>query len=202
MPVGRLRGETAWVDPAIHLWNHSFIENLCYGSPDSARQHAGTILEAADLVGVLQKLPDGLQTPLGEGGAMVSGGEGQRVRLGRALLRPGVRLAILDEPFRGLEREKRRELLARSRTLWRDITLLCITHDVSETRCFPRVLVVEDGRVVEDGVPSELALRADSRYRAMLEAESGVIDDLWTDSNWRRLVLSGGVLAEKNGVKA
>src|SRR5439155_19621964 len=126
-------------------------------------------IEAADLHGVLERLPDGLQTPLGEGGALVSGGEGQRVRFGRALLRPGVRLAILDEPFRGLDREKRRTLLARARDAWRGATLLCITHDVGETLGFERVVVVEGGRVVEDAAPAELAARAGSRYRALLD---------------------------------
>src|SRR5207249_8550472 len=67
-------------------------------------------------------------------GGLLSGGEGQRVRLGRAILRPGVRLVILDEPFRGLDREQRRELLTRARRLWKGVTLLCITHDVGETR--------------------------------------------------------------------
>src|SRR5207244_4301417 len=84
----------------------------------------------------------------GDGGGLLSGGEGQRVRLGRAMLRPGVRLAILDEPFRGLDRERRRELLARARRAWPGATLLCVTHDVGETRAFGRVLVVDGGRVV------------------------------------------------------
>ncbi len=82
------------------------------------------------------------------------------MRLGRALLRPGARLVILDEPFRGLDREQRRELLARARRLWRGATLLCVTHDVGETLGFERVLVVEDGRIVEDGPPERLAARA------------------------------------------
>ena len=95
--------------------------------------------------GVLERLPDGLQTPLGEGGGLVSGGEGQRVRLGRALARRGVRLVILDEPFRGLDREQRRVLLQRARQEWRATTLLCIPHDVRSTQAFDRVLVVAGG---------------------------------------------------------
>ena len=70
------------------------------------------------------------------------------MRLGRAMLRSGVRLVILDEPFRGLDREQRRELLTRARRMWRHATLLCITHDVSETQAFARVLVVEGGRLL------------------------------------------------------
>ena len=84
---------------------------------------------------------------------MLSGGEGRRVRLARALLRPEARLVILDEPFRGLDGADRRELLARARVMWRHATLLCITHDIAQTTDFTRVLVLESGRVVEDGQP-------------------------------------------------
>jgi ABC-type transport system involved in cytochrome bd biosynthesis fused ATPase/permease subunit len=151
----------------------------------------------ADLHRVLEKLPDGLQTPIGEGGGLLSGGEGQRVRLGRAMLKPGVRLVILDEPFRGLDRERRRDLLARARNLWSDATLLCITHDVGETRDFERVLVVDKGQIVEDGSPREIAGRANSRYRDLLEAEEMVREKLWASDEWRRLELDAGRLFEE-----
>src|SRR6185503_2177089 len=143
---------------AIQLWNRSLLENLLYGAADqSALRHPQAAIEGADLRRVLEKLPDGLQTKLGEGGALLSGGEGQRVRLGRALLRDEARLVILDEPFRGLDRDQRRSLLRRARQVWRHATLLCITHDVSETLGFERVLVVEGGKIVEDATPRLLA---------------------------------------------
>jgi ABC-type transport system involved in cytochrome bd biosynthesis fused ATPase/permease subunit len=150
----------------------------------------------------LEAVPDGLQTRLGEGGALLSGGQGQRVRAGRALLRPGVRLAILDEPFRGLDREKRRVLLARAREFWKDATLLCITHDVGETLVFRRVLVIENGRVVEDGDPRQLAARAGSRYRTLLDAEADVLENMWGDPAWRHLQLSSGVVREEQKRRA
>ena len=146
---------------------------------------------------MLERLPDGLQTPLGEGGALVSGGEGQRVRLGRAMARPGVRLVILDEPFRGLDRERRRELLARARSMWREATLLCVTHDVGETRAFDRVVVIEGGQIVEDSAPADLAKRPGSRYRAMLDAEEVLRGELWSSGTWRRLRLAGGMLGRE-----
>ena len=192
----RLRRETAWVDPAIQLWNRSLIENLRYGAPANSALPLAATIDLADLHRVLEKLPDGLQTPIGEGGALLSGGEGQRVRLGRAMLKPGVRLVILDEPFRGLDRERRRDLLARARSLWSGATLLCITHDVGETRDFERVLVVDKGRIVEDGSPGEIAERANSRYRDLLEAEEMVREKLWASDEWRRLELDGGKLFE------
>lgn len=200
--------DIAWVDPAVHLWNRSFLDNLRYGSPDQSVGRVGAALNAANLVRVLKAMPDGLQTSLGEGGSMVSGGEGQRVRLGRALMRSDVRLAILDEPFRGLEREQRRELLDRALRMWSRATVCCITHDVGDTRAFDRVIVIEDGRIVEDGPPNALASRPDSRYRQMLDAEDAVQTGLWdepalgpadsgtADAGWRRLRMVDGVLVE------
>ncbi len=190
----RLRDDCAWVDPAVQLWNRSLLENLSYG----AMEHGSLaqILERADLIELLERLPGGLQTSLGEGGALVSGGEGQRVRLGRALHRPKSRLVIFDEPFRGLDREKRRLLLDRARELWRGATLLCVTHDVGETMEFDRVLVVDGGKIVEDSSPKKLASRRGSKYQRMLDAESEVRAKLWSAENWRRLVMRGGELSE------
>jgi len=189
----RLRAKTAWVDPAVQIWNRSLFENLRYGSAADSVP-SPELLEEAELHELLQKLPDGLQTELGESGALVSGGEGQRVRLGRAMHKSGVRLAILDEPFRGLDRQQRRSLMASTRRHWCDATLLCVTHDVGETLSFPRVLVVEAGRVVEDGAPEVLARRVDSRYRSLLQAEEDVREGLWSSALWQRLRLEDGQL--------
>lgn len=191
----RLRSRTAWVDPAVQLWNHSFLDNLRYGNPGSPSRPLAQVIDIAELRSLLEVLPDGHQTVLGEGGGLVSGGEGQRVRLGRALLRGQVRLVILDEPFRGLDRGQRSRLLARSRQLWQSATLLCVTHDVAETLSFDRVLVVEGGRIVEDGAPRELSQRPGSRYHLMLESEEAA-RRLWQEMGWRRMRLENGRLRE------
>jgi ABC-type bacteriocin/lantibiotic exporter with double-glycine peptidase domain len=193
--LAALRRETAWVDPAVQIWNRSFLENLRYGSRDGLDRPLDGVVRQADLAGVLRKLPQGLQTALGEGGGLVSGGEGQRVRFGRALLKPGVRLALLDEPFRGLDRERRRELLARARRHWHGATLVCVTHDVGETLGFERVLVLEGGRIVEAGRPEDLAAKPGSRYRSLLDAEQEVREGLWASASWRRLRMEAGNLA-------
>jgi ABC-type multidrug transport system fused ATPase/permease subunit len=195
-----LRQVTAWVDPALQLWNRSLLDNLCYGAAGGPAPRVAAALAQADLQSVLERLPDGLQTLLGEGGGLVSGGEGQRVRLGRALARPGVRLVILDEPFRGLDREQRRALLRRARQVWRTATLVCITHDVGATQDFERVLVVEDGQIVEDGAPATLAGRPGTRYRALLDAEVAVHEGLWAHGRWRRLRLVEGRVCEADSI--
>jgi ATP-binding cassette subfamily B protein len=186
----RLRQSTAWVDPAIQIWNQSLLDNLQYACDGEATGRMAEVLEQARLRGVLQHLPEGLQTVLGEGGARLSGGEGQRVRL-----------ALLDEPFRGLDRSQREALLAQARQWWAGATLLCVTHDVAETLSFGRVLVVDNGRIVEDGVPVRLAL-GQTRYRALLEAEKSVRERMWSGGHWRRLQVQGGRVQDSDATRS
>jgi ABC-type bacteriocin/lantibiotic exporter with double-glycine peptidase domain len=199
--LNELRTQTAWVDPAVQLWNRTLFENLLFGA-DPGTVPEPELLKSAELLELLKKLPAGLQTNLGENGGLVSGGEGQRVRLGRALHKRGIRLAILDEPFRGLDRQQRRDLMGRVRRFWSDATLLCVTHDVSETLTFPRVLVVDSGRIVEDGSPEDLVRQPDSTYRKLLLAEEEVREELWSNSNWQHLHLQDGQLRRREKVGA
>ncbi|MFZ4663901.1 MAG: ATP-binding cassette domain-containing protein [Caldilineaceae bacterium] len=194
--LAALRQRTAWVDPNVHLWNRSLLSNLRYGLSQPEQTGVEPALAAADLYSLLAQLPNGLQTALGEGGALVAGGEGQRVRLGRALLRPSPRLVILDEPFRGLDRNQRRRLLQQARQQWQQATLLCITHDVSETQHFDRVLVLVGGQIVEEGTPGDLLQQPASHYRALLTAETQAQEQLWSQPAWRRLRLEQGHLRE------
>lgn len=194
----QLRRDTAWVDPVVHLWNRSLFDNLAYGAPPGVDAALGQVIHETGLYDLLRKLPRGLQTPLGDSGGLVSAGEGERVRFGRALLRAHARLVILDEPFRGLERQHRRELLARARERWRHATVLCITHDIGDSATFDRVLVMDAGRIVEDGAPSALASVPASRYRALLESERAVRALFRADRSWRILQLDRGRLGAKS----
>ncbi len=193
--LDRLRPETAWVDPAVQLWNRTLLDNLTYGTLDG--RGAGSAIEAAELHGALEAMPEGLQTRIGEGGTLVSGGEGQRVRLGRAFAREKPRLVLLDEPFRGLDRSARTRLLARARARWAGATMVCVTHDLADAELFDRVIVVEGGAVVEDGAPRDLAAREGARFRALREADRALLTEVWGGSRFRRLRLDHGELIEE-----
>jgi ABC-type bacteriocin/lantibiotic exporter with double-glycine peptidase domain len=196
--LAELRHSTAWVDPAVHLWNRSLFDNLRYGADEALVSTIGPVTETADLAEILEKLPAGLQSPLGEGGGLTSGGEGQRVRFGRALVREDVRLALLDEPFRGLDQARRSELMARARDLWRNATFVCVTHDIAETLSFGRVLVIDNGRVVEDGDPTVLSGQPGSAYAKLLADEGAIDTELWSDGGWRRWNLEDGSITEES----
>ncbi|NTV64675.1 MAG: ATP-binding cassette domain-containing protein, partial [Oscillochloris sp.] len=190
--LATLRAQTAWVDPAVQIWNRSFLSNITYGSGLAAPRTAVDLIAA----GLIEQLPHGMQSNLGERGRLVSGGQGQRVRYGRAVQHQGARLVILDEPFRGLDREQRRTLLAHARACWTGATLLYVTHDIAHTTDFDRVLVLADGQLVEDGAPADLMGRAGSCYTTLLADDQAVDTRIWAgrDIPWRRVMLSEGQL--------
>jgi len=193
-----IRGQSAWVDPAVQLWNRTFLDNLLYGAPRDQQKPLSQALDIADLRKVLERMPDGLQTLLGEGGALASGGEGQRIRIGRALLREKARLVLLDEAFRGLDRTQARKMLARCRDWWKNATLVCVTHDMHAALEFPRVVVIKDGRVVEDSAPDKLAQDPASEFHSLLASQDRV-QKMWNDRQWRQVRIENGILTETRG---
>jgi ABC-type bacteriocin/lantibiotic exporter with double-glycine peptidase domain len=193
--LAALRPHVAWIDPSVQLWNRSLLENVRYGAEDPTLA-PGDVLEDAELLPVLERLPDGLGTILGEGGGLLSGGEGQRVRTGRAFARSAVRLALLDEPFRGLDRDTRRSMTATARRLFAKATMLAVSHDVRDTDGFDRVLVVDEGRIVEDGAPRELLVDAGSRYRRLYDADQARSEKLWGNPVFRRIQVARGRIDE------
>jgi ATP-binding cassette subfamily B protein len=189
-----LRACVAWVDPQVALWNRSLRENLLYGHvlpDDDVNPLLDDLVQRAHLSDLVTTLREGLDTPLGEMGTLVSGGEGQRVRLGRALNRREARLVLLDEPFVGLDRATRAELLDEVRRYWHHASLLYVTHEVGEALQFSRVVVLEGGCMIEDDIPSRLAEREDS-YFAHLLKDGKAAPDVLRRNPWRRVRIDGG----------
>jgi ATP-binding cassette subfamily B protein len=194
--LARLREQIAWVDPAVRLWDQSLYDNLVFGHDRQPHDALQVAMTRADLTEVLAQLPEGLQTNLGEAGLRVSGGQGQRVRLGRAQMRDQARLVLLDEPFRGLERDKRQALLRGARKHWSRATLLFVSHDIQDALQFGRVLVMADGAIVEDGDPAVLAEHPHSHYGGLLRAERALHAQLWCATHWQQRAIERGELLE------
>jgi len=181
-----LRAATAWVDPSVYLWNASVFENVQYGSttPES--------LLAAIRDAEIDRMRTRPTQSVGEAGRLLSGGEGQRLRLGRALMRPNAQLVILDEAFRGLPADERRRLLERCRNIWAKSTLLFVTHDLDVTADFDHVIVMHEGRILEQGTPKELLQHPESRYRILVEAADRTV----LSGTWRTVSIDRAELQE------
>jgi ATP-binding cassette subfamily B protein len=188
---------TVWVDPGVQLWNTSVRHNVDYAVRKLEHRSFLHTAELSDLLPVIDHLDRGLDTEVGPEGALVSGGEGQRIRLARGLHRAKVRLVVLDEAFRGLDRPTRERLTANVRAAFPNATLFSVSHDIRSALDFPRVLVVEDGRLAEDGAPRMLAAEQ-SRFKRLLDAEAHALLELWGDSAWRRLFVAKGKVTDEH----
>ena len=133
-----LRQRTVWVDPSVYLWNRPLAHNLAFGLPAAPDHHTlAQALAEAELDDVVQRLPRGAgHAARARRGRWCRAGRGSASASGAACCARAPALVVLDEPFRGLAREQRGELLARARRRWAGATLLCVTHDIHETEQF------------------------------------------------------------------
>lgn len=192
--IAALRQQSSWLDPEVYIFKKSIIDNISYGSGHTG--HVGEVLDEAELWPLIEGLPDSIHTDCGEAGSQLSGGEGQRIRLARALNKPNAKLALLDEPFRGLDKPTRQQLMNMAREKWQDITLICVIHDVSEAMQFDRVAVIEDGAIAEIGEPQKL-LAQNGVLKRLIDTEKTVADRWLNNQTWRRVSVSKGKIIEE-----
>ena len=121
----------------------------------------------------MERLPEELNSYVGEQGSRLSGGERQRLAVARALLKDAP-LLILDEATANLDTVTERELMAAIRDLMRGRTTLVITHRLIALEEMDEILVLDEGRIVERGTHEELA-RAGGLYRRMLDVQRGIL---------------------------
>lgn len=155
-------------------WQFSAADNVGIGWLPSIDDR-GAIERAVDDAGaraVVERLPRGLDTALGRafGGDELSGGQWQRVALARAFMR-GSKLLVLDEPTAALDAEGEHEVFQRLRDLKHGRTALIITHRFSTVRMADRIVVIEDGRVIEEGSHSALVAQG-GRYAVLFELQA------------------------------
>ncbi len=156
--LASLRGQIGVVNQQTFLFNDTVRNNIAYGRPEAT---AAGIIEAAQAAfawDFIQHLPQGLDTIIGEQGVMLSGGERQRVAIARALLKDPP-ILILDEATSALDSEAEREVQKALDNLIQGRTTLVIAHRLSTIRNADRIVVLEDGRIVEEGRHEDLLAR-------------------------------------------
>ena len=160
-----LRRQIALVDQNVVLFNATVAENIAYGAPDVTREAIETAARRAYAWEFIHALPQGLDTPIGQGGGELSGGQRQRIAIARALLKDAP-ILILDEATSALDTESERAIQQALEELKRGRTTLVIAHRLSTIQNADLIVVMHEGRVVEQGSHAELLAR-DGTY-AML----------------------------------
>lgn len=153
-----VRARIAMVPQDTVIFGTSARDNLRYGRWDADDAQVWAAAEAANAATFLRALPDGLDTYLGEGGARLSGGQRQRVAIARALLRDAP-ILLLDEATSALDAESERLVQTALERLMTDRTTIVIAHRLATVRAATRIVVMDGGRIVEEGTHAALITR-------------------------------------------
>ncbi len=152
------------------LFNDTVYYNIAYGNPDASRAEVEAAARAARIHDFIAGLPDGYDTAVGERGLKLSGGEKQRVGIARTLLK-NPPILLLDEATSALDTQTERDIQDSLRAMGQGRTVITIAHRLSTVVDADRIVVLEEGRIVEEGRHEDLVLRG-GRYAAMWERQS------------------------------
>ena len=170
-----LRNHIAVVSQNVILFDTTVRENIAYGMPEVSEAAIEKAVEAAALTEVVAALPKGLDTPVGEAGSLLSGGQKQRISIARALLKDAP-ILILDEATSALDSESENQIKEALEILMKGRTCLTVAHRLSTIDRADRIVVMQDGVIVEEGTPVELLARGGA-YARMVRLQRGNIKD-------------------------
>ncbi|MBC8720003.1 ABC transporter ATP-binding protein [Ochrobactrum sp. Marseille-Q0166] len=170
MTLKSLRSNIGIVQQDVFLFAGTIRENIAYGRLDASEAEIAEAARRARLDGVIASLPAGLDTIIGERGVKLSGGQKQRLAIARIFLK-NPPILILDEATSALDTETERAIQQSLAELSQGRTTLVIAHRLATIANADRIVVVEDGRIAEEGSHAELIVRKDGRYRQLHAAQ-------------------------------
>ena len=166
-----LRGNIALVPQEGYLFTNSLLENLRFGNPQASREKVEESAYQAKLIDDIKGFPSGFDTLVGERGITLSGGQRQRTALGRALLITAP-LIVLDDALASVDNKTAAGIIASIRNQTKS-TVLIISHQLSAAAACDRILVIDEGKLVQEGVHSEL-IQENGLYKSLWEREKAV----------------------------
>ena len=155
----------------VHLFDDTVLANIGMARPEASEAEIRAAARAAHCLDLIERLPQGWQTRLGEAGGTLSGGERQRLSIARAILK-NAPILILDEPTAALDTESELAVQAAIDALVPDRSVIVIAHRLSTIVAADRILVFEEGRITQRGTHAQLLATA-GRYRQMWRAQQG-----------------------------
>jgi ATP-binding cassette, subfamily B, bacterial len=164
-----LRRAMAIVPQDISLFHRSVLENIRYARPEATEAEVLAAVEMAHCREFIEALPDGFATIVGDRGTKLSGGQRQRLAIARALLKDAP-ILLLDEATSALDSDSERAIQAALDRLMQGRTVIAIAHRLSTLQCFDRIIVMNHGRIIDDGAPAVLADRH-GPYRELLRKQ-------------------------------
>lgn len=153
--VASLRDQIAMVTQQTILFNDTVRNNIAYSNQDAPMEDVNKAARAAHAFDFIEGLPNGFDTIIGEGGARLSGGQRQRISIARAILKDAP-ILILDEATSALDTESEREVQRALENLMKNRTTFVIAHRLSTIKNADRIVVVKDGKIVEEGTHENL----------------------------------------------
>jgi ATP-binding cassette subfamily B protein len=172
--VSRITQESLWnaiatVPQDTALFNRSLLENIRYGRPDASDEEVWRAAMDARCNSFVEELPEGLNTIVGDRGLRLSGGQRQRISIARAFLKDAP-ILLLDEATSALDTESEEAIREALERLMAGRTVIAIAHRLSTLRRFDRIVVIKDGRVVEDGPPAKL-MEKEGHFSRLVQKE-------------------------------
>lgn len=170
-----LRRHIAYVPQEPLLFHRTVAENIAYGKPDASMEEIREAARLANALEFIEQLPEGFETVTGERGVKLSGGQRQRIAIARALL-ADCPILVLDEATSALDSESEKLIQDALSNLMKGRTSIVVAHRLSTVASLDRIVVLENGRIIEDGTHAQL-IDASGEYAALWDRQTGAFLD-------------------------
>lgn len=166
-----LRRQIAYVPQEALLFHRSIRENIAYGRPDATEGQIREAARQANALEFIDRPPQGMDTMVGERGVKLSGGQRQRIAIARAILTDAP-ILVLDEATSALDSESEALVQQALERLMHERTSIVVAHRLSTVASLDRIVVLSNGRIVEDGTHAELS-RDGGEYERLWDRQTG-----------------------------